>query len=393
MGSVNPEPLGAAAKVAAPSPEPLPYFSVGGNKVEPMLVVTGSGQAATVASAFRAGRRGRAVGPAGRREAMERDMTSLLRDASKYTVALEPDEPGRSNATGCESRVVLEPYLMIAPVVILFLGLIGVPIVILIRYSLLNNVIFVQQSSFVGIANYTSILSSGAFWSAVEHTLIFTAVCVVGQLALGFAFATLLNTKNIGRVTKAVFRVIYILPWMFTAVIVALLWRLLLDPNGVINYLLGLIGVVRTAFPWLATPGWAMACVIVINIWAGYPFFMITLLAGLQSISPELYEAARVDGADYVQQLRNVTFPQLRPIIVGIGLLDVLWTTQQFTLVWITTGGGPLGSTQVLGTYIYTLAFQSYLMSPAAASAILLLLGSLVVAVFYVRHQRRLELT
>jgi multiple sugar transport system permease protein len=136
-----------------------------------------------------------------------------------------------------------------------------------------------------------------------------------------------------------------------------------------------------------------MACIIIINIWAGYPFFMITLLAGLQSISPELYEAARVDGASYSQQLRNVTFPQLRPIIVGIGLLDVLWTTQQFTLVWIATGGGPLGSTQVLGTYIYTLAFQSYLFSAAAASAILLLLGSLVVAVFYVRHQRRLELT
>jgi multiple sugar transport system permease protein len=320
-------------------------------------------------------------------------MTSLLRDPAKYTAALGPGEPGSRERHRLRIPRRVEPYLMIAPVVILFLGLIGVPIVILIRYSLLNNVIFVQQSSFVGIANYTSILSSAPFWSAVEHTMIFTVVCVVGQLALGFAFATLLNTKNIGRVTKAIFRVIYILPWMFTAVIVALLWRLLLDPNGVINYLLGLVGVVRTAFPWLATPGWAMACIIVINIWAGYPFFMITLLAGLQSISPELYEAARVDGADYAQQLRNVTIPQLRPIIVGIGLLDVLWTTQQFTLVWIMTGGGPLGSTQVLGTYIYTLAFQSYLMSPAAASAILLLLGSLVVAVFYVRHQRRLELT
>ena len=111
----------------------------------------------------------------------------------------------------------------------------------------------------------------------------------MAQLTLGFAFATLLNSKSIGGVTKAVFRVIYILPWMFTAVIVALLWRLLLDPNGVINYLLGLVGVIHTAFPWLATPGWAMACVILMNIWAGYPFFMITLLAGLQSISPELY--------------------------------------------------------------------------------------------------------
>ncbi|MGP8208353.1 MAG: carbohydrate ABC transporter permease [Acidimicrobiales bacterium] len=320
-------------------------------------------------------------------------MTALAGDATKYAAALgtEGQLPRERHRSRIPQR--LHPYLMIAPVVILFLGLIGAPIVILIRYSLLDNVIFVQQSHFVGLSNYSSILGSATFWSAAEHTLIFTAVCVVGQLGVGFAFATLLNTKNIGSVIKAVFRVIYILPWMFTAVIVALLWRLLLDPNGVINYLLGLIGVVRTEFPWLATPGWAMACIIVINIWAGYPFFMITLLAGLQSISPELYEAARVDGASYGQQLRSVTLPQLRPIIVGIGLLDVLWTTQQFTLVWVMTGGGPLGSTQVLGTYIYTLAFQSYLVSPAAASAILLLLGSLVVAVFYVRHQRRLELT
>lgn len=320
-------------------------------------------------------------------------MTSMSTRTVPYAGLPSPSELASPGPHRWRGRLRMEPYLMIAPVVVLFLGLIGVPIVILVRYSLLNNVIFVKQSNFVGAANYTSILGSEEFWSAVEHTLIFTAACVVGQLVLGLAFATLLNIKRLGRVVKAVFRVIYILPWMFTAVIVALLWRLLLDPNGVINYLLGLIGVVRTAFPWLATPGWAMACVILMNIWAGYPFFMITLLAGLQSISPELYEAARVDGADHLAQFRNVTLPQLRPIIIGIGLLNILWTTQQFTLIWVATGGGPLGSTQVLGTYIYTLAFQSYLVSAAAACAIILLVASLVVAVFYVRHQRHMELT
>jgi multiple sugar transport system permease protein len=320
-------------------------------------------------------------------------MTSMSTRTVPYAGLPSPGELASAEPHRWRGRRRMGPYLMVAPVVILFLGLIGVPIVILVRYSLLNNVIFVKQSTFVGAANYTSILGSEEFWSAVEHTLIFTAACVVGQLVLGLAFATLLNIKRLGRVVKAVFRVIYILPWMFTAVIVALLWRLLLDPNGVINYLLGLIGVVHTAFPWLATPGWAMACVILINIWAGYPFFMITLLAGLQSISPELYEAARVDGADHLAQFRNVTLPQLRPIIIGIGLLNILWTTQQFTLIWVATGGGPLGSTQVLGTYIYTLAFQSYLVSAAAACAIILLVASLVVAVFYVRHQRHMELT
>ncbi len=235
-------------------------------------------------------------------------MTSLSGDATKYTAALGTEEPWSRERHRSRNPAAS------APVPDDCAGRYSLPradrgpIVILVRYSLLDNVIVNQHPHFVGLANYTSILSSASFWSAVEHTLIFTVVCVVAQLALGFAFATLLNTKDVGRVTKAVFRVIYILPWMFTAVIVALLWRLLLDPNGVINYLLGLIGVVRTAFPWLATPGWAMACVIVMNIWAGYPFFMITLLAGLQSISPDLYEAARVDGASYSQQLRSVTF-------------------------------------------------------------------------------------
>ncbi len=108
-------------------------------------------------------------------------MASLLRDASEYTVALAPDEPRSREHHRLRISQRMEPYLMIAPVVVLFLGLIGAPIVILIRYSLLDNVIVNQHPRFVGIANYISLLSSEAFWSAVEHTLIFTAACVVGS--------------------------------------------------------------------------------------------------------------------------------------------------------------------------------------------------------------------
>ena len=283
----------------------------------------------------------------------------------------------------------LEPYLLISPTVILVIGLMVVPISIVIGYSLMDNVITDQTPHFVGIANYLAILAQPAFWNAALNTLIFTVASVVVHMVIGMLFAILLNSKAIGRLPRAVFRAIYILPWIFTASVIAVLWRLLLDPSGVINYLLTSLGILHQAVPWLATPTTALAAVTLINIWSGYPFFMISLLAGLQGVPTELYEAARVDGAGAFRQFRSVTLPALRPIVYSMALLDMLWTTQQFTLIWATTGGGPLETTEVLSTFTYKLAFNSYQFSMASTSAVLILLASLVVAVFYVRRQRR----
>ena len=145
---------------------------------------------------------------------------------------------------------------------------------------------------------------------------------------------------------------LYILPWLFTVAIVAVLWRLLLSPNGVVNYLLGTTGLTDGQTEWLANPSTALAAVTFINIWSGYPFFMISLLAGLQGIPRDLYEAAKVDGAGALAQFRNVTLPQLKPIIISMALLDFIWTTQQFALIWMTTGGGPINSTEVLDLHV-----------------------------------------
>jgi multiple sugar transport system permease protein len=160
------------------------------------------------------------------------------------------------------------------------------------------------------------------------------------------------------------------------------LWRLLLSPNGVVNYLL------QTDVEWLANPDLALPAVTFINIWAGYPFFMVSLLAGLQGIPQDLYEAATVDGASWRQRLFHVTLPQLWPIIISMALLDFIWTTQQFALIWLTTGGGPIVATEVFTTFTYKLAFASFDFSVAAASAVIVLLLSMVLAFFYVRHQK-----
>ena len=139
---------------------------------------------------------------------------------------------------------------------------------------------------------------------------------------------------------------------------------------------------------WLSDPATALWALTFINIWAGFPFFMISILAGLQGISPDLYEAASMDGANGFQQFWNVTIPQLRPVIISMAVLDLIWTSQQFALIWMTTGGGPLNVTEMLSTYTYKQAFSSYEFATASASAVIVLLLTMILAFFYVRLQK-----
>jgi multiple sugar transport system permease protein len=282
----------------------------------------------------------------------------------------------------------LEPYGFVLPTVILMVVLMLVPIVMVIRYSVLDNVIMNKNPVLTGVKNYVDVLTDDVFWVAVKNTAFFTGVSVVAHLVLGMAFALLLNTSLLSHVTKAIFRVVFILPWLFTVAIIAVLWRLLLNPNGVMNYVLQQAGLVDSKVEWLASTATALYAVTFINIWSGYPFYMMSLLAGLQGIPRDLYEAATVDGAGGLQRFRHVTLPQLRPIIVSIAMLDVIFTTQQFALIWMTTGGGPINVTEMLSTYTYKLAFSSYEFSAASASAVIIFLFSMVLAFFYVRYQK-----
>lgn len=285
-------------------------------------------------------------------------------------------------------RYKLVPYGFISPTVVLMFVLTLIPIVMVIGYSLMDNVIMTKNPAFVGFANYGKVLADPIFWVAVKNTAYFTGVSVVAHLVLGLVFAMLLNTDLIGRTTKALFRVVYILPWLFTVAIIAVLWRLMLNPSGIVNYLLESIGLTNNGVEWLSSRETALHAVTFINVWAGYPFYMMSLLAGLQGIPRDLYEAARVDGASALQQFVHVTLPQLRPIIISMAMLDVLWTTQQFALIWMTTGGGPIHVTEMLSTFTYKQAFSRYEFSVASTSAVIILLFSMILAFFYVRHQK-----
>jgi multiple sugar transport system permease protein len=296
--------------------------------------------------------------------------------------------PRKSGLASHRVRARLTPYAYVAPAVALFTLLMLYPMITVARYSLMDGAVTKRDTSFVGLQNYATLFADPVFWQSVWQTLYFTVLSVIFHLLIGMAFALMLNSNRINPTLRSILRVLYILPWLFTAVIIAIIWRLLLDPNGVINSILMTLHVIDTKVEWFSSTRTALNALTFANIWAGYPLYMVSLLAGLQGIAKELYEAAEIDGATALQKFRYVTLPQLQPIIISIALLDFIWTMQVFPLVWMTTGGGPIYATEVLSTYTYKLAFAQYEFALASASAAFIFLVSMSVTFFYIRHQK-----
>ncbi|MCI9613882.1 MAG: sugar ABC transporter permease [Dorea sp.] len=285
-------------------------------------------------------------------------------------------------------RRLITPYIYLLPTIVLMLVLLIIPIIMVIRYSFYDNVIINKNPVFVGLENYTKVLTDTAFHVAVKNTLFFVFVSIIAHFLIGMVFAMLLNTRYLGNAVKGIFRVVYALPWMFTASVIAISWRVMLNPNGVLNYLLMNSHLIGEKLEWLSSRDFALITVTVINIWSGYPFYMISILAGLQGISTDLYEASALDGANAVQTFFHITIPQLKPILISLLMLDFVWTLQQFALIWMTTGGGPINATETISTYIYKQGFSKYQYSMASTGATILLVVCTVIGIFYVRQQK-----
>ncbi|ASR10384.1 MULTISPECIES: sugar ABC transporter permease [Rhizobium] len=283
----------------------------------------------------------------------------------------------------------LVPYFYVSPATLLLVLLMLFPMVMVFKYSLMDGAIMKKDAAFAGVQNYITIFENPVFWQSVVQTLYFTIMSVIFHFIIGLAFALLLNTNRVDPLIRSILRVLFILPWLFTAVIIAIIWRLLLDPNGVVNSVLMALHIINFKVEWFSSTRTAIHALTFANIWAGYPLYMVSLLAGLQGISKELYEAAGIDGANEIQKFWYITIPQLMPIIISIALLDFIWTMQVFPLVWMTTGGGPIYSTEVLSTFTYKLAFSQYEFSLASASAMIILIISMSVTYFYIKHQQR----
>ena len=283
------------------------------------------------------------------------------------------------------------PYRYLAPTLILMIVFLVIPIGMVVSYSFVDKAVVSKNPAFVGLANYKELFANSQFWNAVSNTIIFVVVSVVAHLVIGMIFAMLLNSKYFKTRTKTIARVFYILPWVFTASVVAILWKLMLQPSGIVDYLLSFLPQVSRNTEWLSSKDIALAVICFINIWCGYPFYMISILAGLQGLSGDLYESAAIDGATAVKSFFHITLPQLKPILISIAMLDFIWTLQSFNVIWMLTGGGPVNSTEMLSIFIYKLAFQKVDYSMASTAATVLLIVCIFIAIFYVRQQKKVR--
>jgi multiple sugar transport system permease protein len=242
---------------------------------------------------------------------------------------------------------------------------------------------------FVGLDNFAVLWNDSIFRVAVWNTFVYTAVATVFKLGLGLWLALLLNRNFRG---KAFTRAFILLPFIIPTVLSTLAWKWMFDPTfSVINWALFHLGLIHARINWLGDPYLALISVIAVNVWRGVPFFAISLLAGLQTVNPELQEAAAIDGARAWQRFRHVTWPLLLPVTMVVVLFSIIQTFSDFQLVYVLTGGGPANATQLFATYAYQIGVGTGLLSQGAAISLAMFPFLLIVVVVQLLYIRRVE--
>jgi multiple sugar transport system permease protein len=242
------------------------------------------------------------------------------------------------------------------------------------------------NATFVGVQNYERVLTDDAFWHSLGVSLAFTTACVALHIAIGLALALLLNEL---RFARTALRIAFLTPWMVAPAVGATIWLWLLEPQfGVVNYLLQAAGLIRAPLAWLGEPALAFASVVAVDVWRGVPFVMLLMLAGLQTIPREQYEAAAMDGANPWQRFRWITLPNLRYLLVVASTLDIINTIRHYDIIGVMTAGGPANATEVLPVLLYNTAFRGNRFGEAAAIGVLLLAIVLAFSIFHIRFTR-----
>lgn len=279
-------------------------------------------------------------------------------------------------------------FLLLLPTIIILALFIAYPFVKGILLSVTNTRVGVP-GEFVGLAIFEKIWADGIFRQAAYNTVVYTAITTVFKLALGLWLALLLNRHFRG---KAFVRAFILLPFIIPTVLSTFAWKWMFDPTfSVLNWILREIGIIDQRINWLGDPDLAMACIIAVNVWRGVPFFAITLLAGLQTISPELHEAAAIDGANARQRFIHVTWPLLLPVTMVVVLFSVIQTFADFQLVYVLTEGGPANATHLFATYAYQVGVRTGLLSEGAAISLAMFPLLFLIVIFQLMYIRRVE--
>ena len=319
---------------------------------------------------------------------MKKSLSGGSSNATGFQVALPraQSRPGWGTRT-LESEGLLAG-LLLTPTVLLLGVFIAYPFVMGVWLSLSNTSVG-NVGEFVGLRNFVKAWNDSIFQMAFRNTFYYTFFATILKLALGMWLALLLNRHFRG---KRIIRASMLLPFIIPTVLSTFAWRWMFDPTfSVLNWLLYRTGVITTKIPFLSDGDYGMWCAIVVNTWRGMPFFAITLLAGLQTISPDLHEAASLDGANGWQRFWRVTWPLLKPVTLVVVVFSIIQTFSDFQLIYVLTNGGPANSTHLLATYAYQVGVATGLLGEGAAISLFMLPVLFIVVWLQLRYLRRLE--
>jgi len=278
----------------------------------------------------------------------------------------------------------MQPWLFLIPVLLVLLLLFG--------YPLINSVIMAFQNYkltqpdniyFTGFENFMKLFGDSDSLMIIKNSIIYVVVSVIGQSLLGLILAVALKKQFRGR---GLYQSIVFLPWAFSGFVVGLIFRWSFNGEyGVLNDILMKLGLINGKLAWLGTPGLSLAVIIIAMIWMGIPFFAIMILAALQSIPTDVYEAADVDGCGTIRQFFQITLPYIKPTLITTILLRTIWIFNSFDLIVIITAGGPANSSQTLPAYMYSKAFGTYDFGFAAALGVALMIILALYALIFLK--------
>lgn len=268
--------------------------------------------------------------------------------------------------------------VFVLPALIVLFMLIAYPVTYTGWLSVTND-----QGQFTGLQNFADVLRPRVTVQALWNTLWWVIGSIVFQVLLGIAAALLLNRNFVGR---ALVRSVTLIPWVIPGIVAATTWAWMFHTEfGIINYMLTSAGALDEPVGWLTRGSTVMPAMIAINVWKLFPFVAIMVLAALQSIPQELYEAARIDGANYWDEVRHITLPQIRPVIMAVTLLLVIWALNAITIIYAVTRGGPANRTLITPIQIFRLAFENVEFNQAAALSVMFFAAVMLIVLVYIK--------
>jgi len=269
-------------------------------------------------------------------------------------------------------------YWFILPALVVLAMLIAYPVAYTGLLSITDS-----QSNFVGVKNFATVLRSRTTPQAFWNTLYWVGGSIAFQVLLGTATAILLNQRFPGR---SVVRSITLIPWVIPSIVAATTFAWMFHTEfGIINYMMTAPGLIEQPIGWLTNRDTVMPVLIAINVWKLFPFVAVMVLAGLQAIPKDLYEAARVDGANFWEEVRHIMLPQVRPVLVAVTLLLVIWGLNSITIIYAITRGGPANSTLITPIQIFRIAFENVQFNQAAALSVMFFAVAILIVFFYIK--------